>query len=119
MFDEGIYCLTCRAQERGPCNADSSLAVLRNGKILGSDRQGVLFTGFYEYDSVTQLNKMHVRFQVPPNGVLFTGGGAGPGGAIVDIVGAFDWATPTSQALVEVEGAKVELQLTYLGPLPN
>lgn len=119
MLDEGIYSLTCRAGDCAPNPAETSLAVLRNGKILGSDRKGGLFTGSYEYDAVTQLNKMHVRFQVPPNGVLFTGGGAGPSGAIVDITGAFDRATPMSQAVVDFAGTKVELQLVYLGPLPN
>lgn len=119
MFDEGIYSLTCRAKDCAPSASETSLAVLRNGKILGSDRQGGLFTGSYEYDAVTQLNKMHVRLQVPPNGILFTGAGAGPSGAVVDIIGAFDRATPASQAMVDVAGEEVELQLIYLGPLPN
>lgn len=119
MFDEGVYSLTCRARDSAPSQWETSLAVLRNGRILGSDRQGGLFTGSYEYDAVTQLNRMHVRFQVPPNGILFTGGGAGPGGAVVDIIGAFDRATPASQAMVDVAGEEVELQLIYLGPLPN
>lgn len=119
MLDEGIYSLTCRVNDRQMDESDAALAVLRNGKILGSDRQGGLFTGSYEYDAATQRNKMHVRLQVPPNGVLFTGGGAGPGGAVVDIVGAFDRAAPASNAVVDVRGEQVELQLTYLGPLPN
>jgi len=119
MLDEGIYSLSCRAKDSENFAAQSSLAVLRNGKILGSDRQGSLFTGSYEYDSTSQRNRMHVRFQVPPNGVIFTGSGAGPGGAVVDIVGAFDRAAPTAQATVDVEGEAVELRLTYLGPLPN
>lgn len=119
MLDEGIYSLSCRADNCETTESDAALAVLRNGKILGSDRQGALFTGSYEYDVATQRNKMHIRLQVPPNGVLFTGGGAGPGGAVVDIIGAFERATPASRALVDVSGAKVELRLTYLGPLPN
>lgn len=119
MLDEGIYSLTCRADDCDQSYSDTALAVLRKGRILGSDRQGGLVTGSYEYDSVAQLNKMHVRLQVPPDGTLFNGGDAGPGGAVVDIVGAFDRATPTSHATVDLAGARVELRLIYLGPLPN
>lgn len=119
MFDEGIYSLTYRTGDCDQSHNETALAVLRKGKILGSDRNGGVFTGSYEYDSVTKLNKMHVRIQVPPDGTLFNGTGAGPGGAVVDISGAFDRAAPTSQATVDVAGARVELRLIYLGPLPN
>lgn len=119
MFDEGIYSLIYRAGDCDEGHNETALAVLRKGKILGSDRHGGLFTGSYEYDSVTQLNRMHVRVQVPPDGILFNGADAGPGGAVVDISGAFDRATPTSQATVDIAGARVELRLIYLGPLPN
>jgi len=119
MFDEGIYSLTYRAGDCDQSYDETALAVLRKGKILGSDRRGGLFTGSYEYDAVTQLNRMHVRLQVPPDGTLFNGADAGPGGAVVDISGAFDRATPTAHATVDIAGARVELRLTYLGPLPN
>lgn len=119
MLDEGIYGFTYKGEHMGVLDGDSALAVLRNGKILGSDRAGGVFAGSYEYDSVNELNKVHVRMQVPPEGELVTGYAAGPDGAILDIAGNFQRAEPFSKAVIEVAGRPVEITLSYLGPLPN
>jgi transcriptional regulator with XRE-family HTH domain len=119
MLDEGIYGFTYKGEHMGVRDGDSALAVLRNGKILGSDRAGGVFAGSYEYDVVRQLNKVHVRMQVPPEGELVTGYAAGPDGAVLDIAGSFERAEPYSTTVVEVAGRPVEITLSYLGPLPN
>lgn len=119
MLDEGIYGFTYKGEHLGILDGDSALAVLRNGKILGSDRAGAVFAGSYEYDGVNELNKVHVRMQVPPEGELVTGYAAGPDGAVVDIAGNFQRAEPFSKAVIEVAGRPVEITLSYLGPLPN
>jgi transcriptional regulator with XRE-family HTH domain len=119
MFNEGIYGVSYKGEHMGLLDGDSGLAVLRNGKILGSDRFGGVFMGRYEYDAVHQHNRVHVRMQIPPEGELVAGFSAGPAGAIIDIVGAFERAAPVSATVVEVAGRPVEIQLTYLAPLPN
>lgn len=119
MLSEGIYGFTYKGEHMGGLDGDSALAVLRNGKILGSDRAGGLFIGSYEYDHVRALNVVHVRMQVPPKGELVTGFAAGPDGAVIDIAGSFERAEPNSKTVVEVAGRPVEITLSYLGPLPN
>ncbi|HKZ95410.1 MAG TPA: helix-turn-helix domain-containing protein [Hyphomicrobiaceae bacterium] len=119
MFDEGIYGLTYKGEYLGQHEAGQGLAVLRNGKILGSDRWGGVFAGSYEYDPVNETNRMHVRIEVPPEGTLVTGFSAGTKGATLDIVGAFERAAPVASAVVDVGGRPVEIELTYLGPLPT
>jgi transcriptional regulator with XRE-family HTH domain len=119
MFNEGIYGVSYKGENMGLLDGDSGLAVLRNGKILGSDRWGGVFMGRYEYDPVRAHNRVHVRMQIPPEGELVTGFSAGPAGAIIDIVGAFERAAPVAATVVEVAGRPVEIQLTYLAPLPN
>jgi transcriptional regulator with XRE-family HTH domain len=120
MFDEGIYSLEYRVAAADPSETlGTALAVLRNGKILGSDRWGGVFSGRYEFDTLEAVNKVHVRMQVPPDGELVTGFAAGPAGAILDIVGAFDRAAPVAETTVEVGGRPVDVRLRYLGPLPN
>lgn len=117
-LDDGIYALTYSANEDDqPCHA-SGLAVLRNGKILGSDRLGGVFSGSYAYDEKRRTNTVHVRMTVPDGGVLVTGFAAGAEGAIIDIAGSFDHAAPTAMSTVTVEGAPVDVRLTYLGALP-
>ena len=63
MIDEGLYNVEYRSPEQfglGPTAASgSALAVVRNGKILGSDRWGAVFMGSYEFDPVSETNAVH------------------------------------------------------------
>lgn len=93
--------------------------VLRDGKILGSDPWGGLFTGRYAFDTRDCLNKVRLRFDVPPEGLLVTGFCAGPSGATLDIVGSFEETATRMATVVDVRGAPVEVQLAYLGPFPS
>ena len=119
MLEDGIYGLDYRAQDAHGEDGGRALAILRDGKILGSDPWGGLFTGLYDYDPRHCLNKVRLRFDVPPEGVLVTGFCAGPTGATLDIVGAFERTAPKMVTVVDVSGTPVEVQLTYLGPLPG
>lgn len=119
MFDQGIYSLHYRGRDMAEHDGGNALAVLRNGKIFGSDRWGGVFAGSYEFDAADESTRVHVRIDVPPNGELVTGFAAGPKGASIDIAGKFDRPAPQSISVVEVAGRPVEVQLTYLGPLPN
>ena len=89
MLEDGIYGLWFAASQDGEAEDGSGLAVLREGKVLGSDPLGAVFTGTYEFDAARQLNKVRLRLDVPADGVLVTGFSAGPSGATLDIVGAF------------------------------
>ena len=68
---------------------------------------------------MNDTNRVHLRLSVPPDGTLVTGFAAGPEGASLDIVGAFERAAPVSSIVVEAAGQPIGVQLTYLGPLPN
>lgn len=121
MIDEGLYNLDYRSSVLGEGGQDggNALAVLRNGKILGSDRWGAVFMGSYEFDPVSETNSVHLRLHVPPAGQLVTGFEAGPDGAVIEISGRFERAAPVTRTIAEVAGLPVEVTLTYLGALPN
>lgn len=121
MLDEGLYGLDYWAAGLASSGneAGAGLAVLRNGKILGSDRWGGIFEGSYAFDPVKRANTVHVRLQVPPRGELVTGFAAGPKGAMVDIVGSFVRAAPIASTVVSIEGQPVAVKLAYLGALPK
>ena len=123
MIDEGLYNVEYRSPEQfglGPTAASgSALAVLRNGKILGSDRWGAVFMGSYEFDPVSETNAVHLRLHIPPEGELITGFAAGPEGAIIEVAGQFDRAAPVSRAVADIAGQPLEVTMTYLGALPN
>jgi len=111
--------LDYRAQDAHGEDGGRALAILRDGKILGSDPWGGLFTGLYDYDPRDCLDKVRLRFDVPPEGVLVTGFCAGPKGATLNIVGTIERTAPKMVTVVDVSGTPVEVQLTYLGPLPG
>lgn len=119
MLADGIYGLRYSAECEGGRDAGAALAVLRGGRILGSDPWGGLFAGSCEFDPEARLNKVRLKFEVPPGGTLITGFSAGPSGAVLDIVGTVKRAAPLTATVVEVAGMPVSVELTYLGPLPN
>jgi hypothetical protein len=118
-LENGHYGLEYTAGTGDAPEGGSGPAVLRNGKILGSDPWGGVFTGRCEFDPEARLNMVRLRFDVPPEGTLITGFSAGPGGAVLDILGAFECTALELTTLVEVAGAPVSVHLAYLGPLPN
>ncbi len=118
MLEDGIYGLQYQAEREGKAGAGSGLAVLRAGKVLGSDPWGGVFSGSCEFDAETRRSKVRLQFDVPPEGELITGFCAGPTGAVLDIVGAVEGASPQAATVVDVAGTPVRVELTYLGPLP-
>jgi hypothetical protein len=119
MLEDGIYGLRFAATHDGEPGDGDGLAVLRGGKVLGSDPLGAVFTGTYEFDAARQLNRVRLRLDVPPDGVLVTGYAAGPAGATLDVVGAFLGSSADTTAFIQIAGAPVGVQIRYLGPLPN
>lgn len=107
--------LNTRAMKTAAAPLPSCVTARSSGPTLGA----ACSPGFYDYDPDDRLNKVRLRFHVPPEGVLVTGFCAGPTGATLDIVGAFERTAHKMTTVVEVSGASVEVQLTYLGPLPN
>ena len=113
MLENGLYDLRYRAGE----GAGNGLAMLRDGRILGSDPWGGVFTGTCEFDPQASTSTVHLRLEVPPGGELITGFAAGPEGAVIDIVGAIDGGVAAPATTVDVAGSLVSISLSYLGPL--
>ena len=63
--------------------------------------------------------KVDLKIDVPPGGTLITGYSAGIDGETIDIAGLFTTPNPASKAVVNVAGGQVEVELSYLGPLPD
>jgi hypothetical protein len=119
MLEDGIYGLRFAASHDGEPQDGGGLAVLRGGTVLGSDPGGAVFTGTYQFDAARQLNKVRLRLDVPAGGTLVTGFSAGPSGAALDIVGAFEGSSAETTAYIQIAGAPLGVHLKYLGPLPN
>lgn len=119
MLEDGIYGLRFVASDGAEEGQRGGLAVLREGSVLGSDPLGAVFTGTYEFDAKRQLNRVRLRLDVPPDGVLLTGFAAGPHGATLHVAGAFPGASVDTTAFLQIAGAPMGVEIRYLGPLPN
>lgn len=119
MLENGLYALRFAASLNGEPEEGRGLAVLRDGKVLGSDPMGAVFSGTYEFDARRNLNKVRLQLEIPAGGILITGYTAGPEGASLDVVGAFADAPGEGSAFLQIDGAPLGVQIRYLGPPPT
>jgi hypothetical protein len=85
MLRDGLYALRFAATHDGEPQEATGLAVLRDGTVIGSDPAGAAFTGTYEYDANRDLNRVRLRVDIAPDGVLVTGFDAGPEGTALEL----------------------------------
>lgn len=115
MLQNGVYEISFQSIDR----IDRANAILRDGTILGSDKWGAVFAGQWQFDADQALDRVTLRLQVPPKGELITGFSAGPHGAIVDIVGAFAHDQAGKRAKIEIGGQPLDVELSFVSPLPS
>ncbi len=119
MFEQGLYKIAYRSLDTKTPETGSALAILRDGKILGSDRNGGVFTGAVEFQSESGHSQVRLKFDVPPDGELITGFLGGTQGTTLNIEGHFQSPNPNSKAIIKVGSGRIEVELSYLGPLPD
>ena len=118
MLADGIYRIQYHARAGGEDDGDSALAVLRDGRIMGSDKHGGMFLGTYRSDPASGHANVNLRFDVPANGMLITGQSGGKRGRSLDIAIAFEPRQGTTKAVVDLAGQPVAVELSFVGPLP-
>jgi hypothetical protein len=117
VLSEGVYGLDYHAAIEKPDFIGSGLAMLRNGKILGTDRCGSVFIGSYDYDKASAKGRVSLRLQFGP-GELVTGLALGEAGAVFEAVAGIEDGGKV-ETTVDVAGQPVIVRLTYIGPLPS
>ncbi|WP_072395973.1 hypothetical protein [Hyphomicrobium sp. CS1GBMeth3] len=121
MLNDGVYGLRFHyrpdAEGGEAALSTEGLAVLRDGRVLGSDRNGGVFKGRCRYDAARGEAVVEVRLAVPPHGVLLTGLEAGPEGAILDVSGCFSPSQSSSSTVIEIGDGALAVELRFFGPL--
>ncbi len=119
--NDGLYSLRYRphGQPIEPGADGDGIALLKAGRIVGSDTGGGKFEGSYRFDSVRQTFHFRVWLRVPPEGQLMTGLDPGQAGSLVEVVAELDRPDPFSSTVVHVEGRPLNVTMAYLGPLPG
>jgi hypothetical protein len=116
MLQDGLYDLSYRSGRSSDPPTGYGLASLRNGRILGSDRWGGVFSGSYHYDAERGVGEIQVRLNAPPDGELVTGLPSGPEGLVLDLVAEVQADMPLS-AIVDIGGCPVAVEFSYIGPI--
>ncbi len=118
-LDEGLYSLRYEPANSDGTLAESAVALLKAGRIVGTDAGGGKFEGRYQFDSARQTYHVRVWLRVPPAGELITGFAPGLSGGLVEVVAEFDRPDAFTTVVAHVEGRPLGLTLAYLGPLPS
>lgn len=119
MLDNGVYRLSFQRRGAEGSEYGDGLAVVRDGRILGSDRFGGVFAGCCRLDPAGGGSLVQVQLAMPPHAVLLTGFEAGPQGTTLEITALIKRPAPVSKGIVEVAGEAIEVELMYVGPLAS
>jgi transcriptional regulator with XRE-family HTH domain len=111
-LDEGIYGIFYSSPAAG--EHGYGMAVLLRGKIAGGDAHGVQFSGSYRFDRIKAVNVVQLSLGVGPNG----DGLAETGGAL-QATFTVTRAQPIAAATAMFGPEAYQLELRYLGPLPE
>lgn len=115
---EGIYAVAYRSAASD--EDGRGIAVLRSGKLSGSDTEGILFTGSYRHDRAKGCNWIHLRL----GAARFDGAGIGaeigvPEAGSIETSFALPATQPVSSGSAVIAGEVYEIELRLLGPLPD
>jgi transcriptional regulator with XRE-family HTH domain len=116
---DGLYSLRYRPQGHPLASGveGDGIALLKAGRIVGSDTGGGKFEGSYRFDSTRQTFHFRVWLRVPPQGQLMTGLETKHAGSLLEVVAEFDRPDPFSSTVAHVEGRPLAVTMAYLGPL--
>jgi hypothetical protein len=119
LFRNGLYQVVYCTIGHAERVCDQFIASVRNGAILGSDGHGGLYLGRDDAGPQELSACVQMVIQVPPDGELITGLTAGPGGGVVSLNGLLDATADRQKTIVEIAGEAIEIEIDYLGPLPD
>jgi hypothetical protein len=113
---DGLYKIVYSADAQPVVAPDEALAVVRRGRIFASDRHGGVYRGV---DAASHANgcSLTIAADVPPRGELVTGFSGGRNGATAAIEAVLDPTAQVQRAVIHIEGAPLEIDITYLGQL--
>lgn len=116
-MQDGLYSLSFGDRQDREARDGFALAVLKDGKVLGSDVWGGLFEGEYRLCAAHGVGLVELSVDVPQHGELVTGFCAGPQGTRLRALATFELSEGCPSSRVEIGGDVVQLRLDYLGPI--
>lgn len=119
MCQDGLYKIVYPSDTQLLREFDEALAVVRNGSVLCSDRNGGVYHGAGVLDADQRCFQVDMTIDVPAGRELVTGFAGGGRGAQAAVVAHLDPRLRNQRSVIHINGAPVEIEISYLGPLPN
>jgi hypothetical protein len=119
MLKDGLYDLTYQLVGAPDQTRQTALVVLRDDKVLGSDRWGGVFEGRRTVDPATGVETLAVRFRLPPGGVLVTSSNPSVTGELIALSVQLDPTETNAAFIVLIAGQPVRFSFEYRGQLPD
>lgn len=111
---DGIYGIAYRAE--GEAHQCRGMAVLRRGKLSGADADGNMFSGDYVFDRARGTNTVHLTLELGAQSVE----GVMPlSDDTVEMDFCIGGGALVVQANALIAGEPFEIELRFLGPLPE
>jgi len=118
MLSEGVYKVVYFDDEQPSAAFEPMLLILRSGAVTASDALGGVYFGEFE-SGANGLLRLTGSADIPPDGELVTGYVAGADGATVPLSIEISPESMQRRQTVTVGGRPVEVEISYLGPLPE
>ena len=115
---DGVYRVYYRDLSDPLFGPEHALAVKRDGVVIGSDPCGGVFTSL-DVTASDDPGTVRLRLTIPPRGELVTGYLAGSEGATIEISSRLSPTAATQRSMIDIDGDPVEIEVMYLGPLPE
>ncbi len=118
-WEDGLYSLTFVLEGGRGDEFGDALAVLRDGRLLGSDKHGGVFEGQLSTTRCGSASCLALTMRVPPGGVLVTGQHFGGKEAMLDVVGVLSHIGGEMNGVCDLFGERLAIQFRYVGDLPH
>ena len=118
MLSDGVYRVAYFDEEQPSAALEPMVLILRRGTVMASDPLGGVYFG--ELEVATDGTRMlRGSADIPPDGELVSGYVAGAEGATVSLSVELGPNILIGRHTVTVGDSTVEVEISYLGPLPE
>ncbi|KUO60337.1 MAG: hypothetical protein APF80_07205 [Alphaproteobacteria bacterium BRH_c36] len=118
-WQDGLYSVTYLHEGEIDSRRSRTLAVLREGTIVGSDEHGGVFEGLFATTRCGSAAYVVLKLRVPPGGVLVTGERVGETEAVVEVAGVLSNRNGELQGVCDIRGHWMGMRFRYVGRLPH
>ena len=119
MIEDGFYSLSFFHAGQEPMDSAQTVALFRDGRLLGSDPLGGVFSGRYSPCHWDHEIGLEGRFVVPRHSVLVTGQRTGDSPVTLAFSGWLDARCRQRRGTIEIGGRWLSVQLTFMHGVPH